>query len=44
MTTVAIVDVDRVWFMAAHGLHGVTEIDRGPASAPPPSCTVSPAW
>ncbi|MEZ3183043.1 SpoIIE family protein phosphatase [Streptomyces pimonensis] len=30
MATVAIVDTDRVWFKAAHGLDGITEIDRGP--------------
>ncbi|GGS53828.1 GAF domain-containing SpoIIE family protein phosphatase [Streptomyces griseoviridis] len=30
MATVSIVDTDRVWFKAAHGLQGVTEIDRGP--------------
>jgi sigma-B regulation protein RsbU (phosphoserine phosphatase) len=30
MATVAIVDTDRVWFKAAHGLDGITEIDREP--------------
>jgi sigma-B regulation protein RsbU (phosphoserine phosphatase) len=30
VATVAIVDVDRVWFKAVHGLEGVTQIDRGP--------------
>ncbi|MFD5449485.1 PP2C family protein-serine/threonine phosphatase [Streptomyces sp. NPDC003470] len=30
MATVAIVDTDRVWFKAAHGLDGVTEIHREP--------------
>ncbi|MYR55692.1 GAF domain-containing protein, partial [Streptomyces sp. SID625] len=28
--TVSIVDTDRVWFKAAHGLHGVTETARAP--------------
>ncbi|WP_411575348.1 PP2C family protein-serine/threonine phosphatase [Streptomyces mutabilis] len=30
MATVAIVDTDRVWFKAAHGLDGMTETDREP--------------
>ncbi|MFE5396181.1 PP2C family protein-serine/threonine phosphatase [Streptomyces sp. NPDC056568] len=30
MATVAIVDTDRVWFKAAHGIGGVTETDRAP--------------
>nr|WP_306432873.1 GAF domain-containing SpoIIE family protein phosphatase [Streptomyces harenosi] len=30
MATVAIVDTDRVWFKAAHGLDGVTQVGRGP--------------
>ncbi|MFI8306217.1 PP2C family protein-serine/threonine phosphatase [Streptomyces sp. NPDC085927] len=30
MATVAIVDTDRVWFKAAHGLTGVTQIRRDP--------------
>jgi sigma-B regulation protein RsbU (phosphoserine phosphatase) len=30
MATVAIVDTDRVWFKAAHGLTGVTEMRRDP--------------
>ncbi|MFJ8655522.1 PP2C family protein-serine/threonine phosphatase [Streptomyces rochei] len=30
MATVAIVDTDRVWFKAAHGLDGISETDREP--------------
>ncbi|MEU9869643.1 MULTISPECIES: PP2C family protein-serine/threonine phosphatase [Actinomadura] len=30
IATVAIVDSDRIWFKAAHGLHGVSQIDRDP--------------
>ncbi|MFE0806394.1 PP2C family protein-serine/threonine phosphatase [Streptomyces sp. NPDC058848] len=30
MATVAIVDTDRIWFKAAHGLDGITETDREP--------------
>lgn len=30
IATVTIVDSDRVWFKAAHGLEGVSEIGRGP--------------
>lgn len=30
VATVTIVDEDRIWFKAAHGLHGVAEIDRNP--------------
>lgn len=30
IATVSIVDSDRVWFKAAHGLEGVTQVDREP--------------
>ncbi|CAM03673.1 magnesium or manganese-dependent protein phosphatase [Saccharopolyspora erythraea NRRL 2338] len=30
VATVSIVDADRIWFKATHGLHGVTEIERAP--------------
>lgn len=30
LATVTIVDVDRVWFKAAHGLEGVREVGRDP--------------
>lgn len=30
MATVSIVDADRIWFKAAHGLQGVTQIGRDP--------------
>ncbi|MFJ5810368.1 SpoIIE family protein phosphatase [Streptomyces sp. NBC_01426] len=34
MATVAIVDGDRVWFKAAHGLQGVREVPRDPGPSP----------
>ncbi|MGW7342617.1 PP2C family protein-serine/threonine phosphatase [Streptomyces sp. NPDC054854] len=34
MATVTIVDEDRVWFKAAHGLHGIPEVPRDPGPSP----------
>ena len=35
IATVTIVDADRVWFAATHGLEGVTQIGADPDRAPP---------
>ncbi|WP_327167263.1 PP2C family protein-serine/threonine phosphatase [Streptomyces subrutilus] len=43
MATVAIVDSDRVWFKAAHGLRGIGEIPRDPATGTGPRvCAAAP--